>query len=103
MTVLEKIKILERYVAIDPSMIDPVMEMAIDKLLKRETTRIGDMHVRINEQIAAFEAKYNLTSEDFRSRYDAGSIGDDMDFIEWAATLEMREKIKGHLSMIHRG
>jgi len=27
-----KIKILERYVSVDPSMIDSVMEMAIDKL-----------------------------------------------------------------------
>jgi uncharacterized protein with HEPN domain len=98
MTVLEKIKILERYVAIDPSMIDPVVEMAIDKLLKRETTRMGDMHLRINDQIAAFEAKYTMTSENFRSRYDAGSIGDDMDFIEWAATLDMREKIQHHIA-----
>jgi hypothetical protein len=104
MTVLEKIKILERYVAIDPSMIDPVMEMAIDKLLKRETTRVGDMHLRIDGQIAAFEVKYNLSSVEFRSRYDdAGSIGDDMDFIEWAATLDMREKVQRHLSMIHKG
>ncbi|MCK9363989.1 MAG: hypothetical protein M0P74_10395 [Syntrophales bacterium] len=47
-----------KQIATDPSMIDPVMEMAIDKLLKRETTRIGDMHLRINGQIAAFEAKY---------------------------------------------
>ena len=33
MTVLQKIKVLERYVSVDPSMIDSVMEMAIDKLL----------------------------------------------------------------------
>ena len=59
--------------------------------------------MRKNKQIAAFEAKYNMSSEDFRSRCDSGSIGDDMDFIEWAATLEMREKIKRHLSMIHKG
>jgi len=32
MTVLEKIKVLERYVSVDPSMIDSVMEMAIDKM-----------------------------------------------------------------------
>ena len=69
------------------------MEMAIDKLLKREAKRMGDMHLRINDQIAAFEAKYKMSSEEFRSRYDQGSIGDDMDFIEWAATLDMREKI----------
>jgi hypothetical protein len=44
-----------------------------------------------------------MSSEDFQNRYDSGSIGDDMDFIEWAATLEMREKIQRHPSMIHRG
>ncbi|MHB8830462.1 MAG: hypothetical protein ACYC6Q_13165 [Syntrophales bacterium] len=103
MTVLEKIKVLERYVSVDPSMIDSVMEMAIDKLLKREATRMGDMHLRINDQITAFEAKYKMSSEEFRSRYDKGSIGDDMDFIEWAATLDMLENIQRHISLIHKG
>jgi hypothetical protein len=102
MTILEKIKILERYVSIDPLMIDSVMEMAIDKLLKREAMRMGDMHLRINEQIAAFEAKYKMSSEEFQSSYNKGSIGDDMDFIEWAATLDMREKIQHHLAMIRK-
>ena len=100
MTVLEKIKVLERYVSVDPSMIDSVMEMAIDKLLKREATRMGDMHLRINDQIAAFEAKYKMSSEDFRNRYDKGSVGDDMDFIEWAATLDMREKIQLKMTLL---
>ena len=103
MTILEKIQILERYVSVDPSMIDSVLEMAIDKLLKREATRMGDMHLRINDQIAAFETKYNMSSEEFLSRYDKGAIGDDMDFIEWAATLDMLEKIQRHLSLIHKG
>ena len=102
MTILEKIKILERYVSIDPLMIDSVLEMAIDKLLKREAMRMDDMHLRINEQITAFEAKYNMSFEEFQSRYNKGSIGDDMDFIEWAATLDMQEKIQHHLAMIRK-
>ena len=103
MTILEKLQILERYVSVDPSMIDSVLEMAIDKLLKRETMRMDDMHLRINDQVVAFEAEYKMSSEEFRSRYDKGSIGDDMDFIEWSATLDMREKIQRHLSMIQKG
>ncbi len=98
MTVLEKIKILEKYIAMDPSMIDSVMELTIDKLLKREAFLMSDMHLRINKQIAAFESKYAMNSEDFRSRFNSGAIGDNIDFIEWAATLDMREKIQDHLS-----
>ena len=54
-------------------------------------------------QFTAFEAKYKMSLEEFRNRYDKGSVGDDMDFIEWAATLDMREKIQRHLSMIRKG
>lgn len=102
MTILEKIKILERYVSVDPSMIDSVMEMTIDKLLNREAKRMDNMQTRIKDQITAFEAKYKMRSEEFQHRYDKGSMGDDMDFIEWAATLDMQEKIQRHLAMIHK-
>jgi hypothetical protein len=34
MTVLEKIKILERNVSVDPSMIDSVMEMTINQIMR---------------------------------------------------------------------
>jgi len=45
-------------------------------------------------QFTAFKAKYKMSSEEFLSRYDKGSVGDDMDFIEWVATLDMLEKIQ---------
>jgi len=54
MTVLEKIKILERYVAIDPSMIDPVMERAIDKLLEL------DGHLRGSTGIVREESRADV-------------------------------------------
>jgi hypothetical protein len=45
-------------------------------------------------QFTAFKAKYKMSSEEFLSRYDKGSVGDYMDFIEWVATLDMLEKIQ---------
>lgn len=67
-----------------------------------EDVQMNDVHLRINDQIVAFEAKYNMSSEEFRCRYDKGSIGDETDFIEWAAALDMREKIQGHLTIKHK-
>jgi hypothetical protein len=45
-------------------------------------------------QFTAFKAKYKMSSEEFLSRDDKGSVGDYMDFIEWVATLDMLEKIQ---------
>ena len=36
MSVLEKVKRLEKYIAVDSAAVDPVISMAIDKLLARE-------------------------------------------------------------------
>ncbi len=30
-----------------------------------------------------------MNSEEFKRRYEAGTLGDDMDYIEWSATLDM--------------
>jgi len=39
MTTLEKVRRLEQYIAADSPAIDPVIHMAIDKLMEREITR----------------------------------------------------------------
>ncbi len=40
MTTLEKVRRLEQYIAADSSAVDPVIYMAIDKLVQREITRL---------------------------------------------------------------
>ena len=63
---------------------------------------MDDMHIRIKGRIIAFEAKYKMGSEEFQCRYDMDSVGDDMNLIEWAATLEMRGKIRRTFAMISK-
>ncbi|MCX6046179.1 MAG: hypothetical protein NT075_13795 [Chloroflexi bacterium] len=89
MTTLEKIKRLERYVGVDNSAIDPVLDMTLEKLIRRELNRLLTLKSRLVEQVSGFENKYSLTSEQFYLRYEQGEMGDDIDFIEWSATLEM--------------
>ena len=89
MTTLEKIKRLEQYVGVDHVDIDPVLDMTLEKLIKRELNRLLTLKSRLLEQVSDFEHKYSLTSEQFYLRYEQGELGDDIDFMEWAATLEM--------------
>ena len=103
MTVLEKVKLLERYIAVDVAAIDPVMELAIEKLLKREASRMDELKQRLLRQKTEFEEKYGLDSEEFCRRYEKGAMGDDMDYVEWSATVDMLAGIEKRLSLLQQG
>lgn len=103
MTVLEKVKLLERYIAVDVAAVDPVVNLAIEKLLKREASRMDELKQRMLQQKSGFEEKYRLSSEEFRRRYEKGAMGDDMDYIEWSATVDMLAGIEKRISLLQQG
>jgi hypothetical protein len=103
MTILEKVKLLERYIAVDVAAIDPVIELAIEKLLKREASRMDELKQRLLKQKTEFEEKYGLDSEEFCRRYEKGAMGDDMDYVEWSATVDMLDGIEKRLSLLQQG
>jgi hypothetical protein len=86
-TTLEKVKRLEVYLSINNA--DSVLDKSISKLLVREQMRMKQLISRLQQQLAQFEQQYHLSSQDFYARYSQGEMGDDMDFIEWASTVEM--------------
>ena len=93
MSILEKVKLLEEYVAVDASVVDPVVELAIEKLLKQEASRMDELKRRLLRQQTVFEKKYGISSEEFSRRYEKGTMGDEMDYVEWSATVDM---LSGH-------
>lgn len=99
MNILEKVKLLERYIADDTAAIDPVIELAIEKLLKREVSRMGELKQRLLRHKTEFEEKYGLHSEEFCRRYENGAMGDDMDYVEWSATVDMLAGIEKRLAL----
>lgn len=99
-SVLEKMRKLEEYIAADSAAVDPVLELTLDKLLAREITRATARKKSLTAQIAKFEQQYHLGSEDFLAQFQAGTLGDDIDFIEWAATLEMLKNLNDRLTLL---
>ncbi len=91
---LEKVKRLEQYLAVDSSAIDPVLQMAIDKLLAGETARLSELKKRLAAQLKEFEEHYALKSADFYTCFEKGEMGDSMDLIEWSATVECWQTLK---------
>jgi len=102
MNILEKVKLLEKYIAVDAAAIDPVMDLSIEKLLKRETSRMDKLKQRLLRQKTEYEEKYKLNSEEFCIRYEKGIMGDDMDYVEWSATVDMLAGVEKRLSLLQR-
>ena len=102
MTILDKVRRLERYIAIDSMGIDPVLEMTVDKLLSREIERMLELRMKLANQLAKFEESYAMKSTDFYARYENGEMGDKMDFVEWSATVEMMANVDKRLAILER-
>lgn len=103
MTVIEKMKLLEKCIGEDSAGDDPVVELVMEKLLRRETARMDAMKQRLMEQRSVFETRYGLTSFEFEMRYRQGLMGDDQDFVEWSATNEMMSRLEKKQSLLISG
>ncbi|MBN2088662.1 hypothetical protein JW964_03570 [candidate division KSB1 bacterium] len=66
---LEKVRQLEKYLTINNSAIDPLLETTINKLLFREFDRMIELKMRLTNELSRFENQYNLQSDDFYQRY----------------------------------
>ncbi len=100
LTTLQKVQRLEEYVAADSGAVDQVLDMSLDKLLAREARRLREIRERLTEQLAEFEAHYELDSAEFYARFERGDMGDATDLIEWSATVEMLANVEERLALL---
>jgi hypothetical protein len=100
---LEKIRRLEQYLSVSSSAIDPVLDMTVDKLLLREIAHTKKLKERLQKELLEFERKHKMESVKFYKRFNSGELGDYMDFIEWAATVEMLENADKRLEVLNLG
>lgn len=99
LSTLDKIKRLEKYIAVQ-EITDTVFDLALDKLLNREVMRLKQMQEELNGELADFEQSYGIESEAFYRQFEAGKMGDATDFIEWSSTVEMVNNIEQRLGLL---
>jgi predicted nuclease with TOPRIM domain len=96
---IDKIRKLESIISINNTD-DKVLESSINKILQREIDKLQSELSELNSQIKQFEKKYNMETSRFESLFNDGSLGDDIDFIDWASTIKMKEKLSNYISML---
>lgn len=73
----------------DKAELDQVLEKLLDAALSQYRLRLE----RYERDLREFEERYAMKSKSFYERFEAGELGDRMDFFEWAGLYELREDI----------
>lgn len=79
---------------------NPLVDQALNKILTHQITRDEADLKRVTEHLKQLETQYNMSSEEFRSRYQSGKLEDSADFVEWSAFYNMRQRILERLHIL---
>lgn len=80
-----------------------VIERAVDKLIGLERERTERECNALQARLDAFEAQYQMATEEFYSRYEDGKLDDRADFVEWSSLRDMKLAMERHLQWLTRG
>ena len=77
-----------------------LMDRALEKLLRHEAKRSQGQLNQLGIDLAEFEQQYGLSSGEFYQRFQAGQLGDDMDYVEWASLVQMVDNLEKRLQLL---
>jgi len=95
--ILKKLQLLQELIG-EEDMGDEVTEVTISKPLSYEIDKLRGRQNQIRERLNAFEEAYRLKTEEFVRQFREGTMGDAMDFFEWAALTDMYHEISQPLA-----
>lgn len=73
----------------DEAELDRVVGKVLDMALSQHRLRLE----RYERDLREFERRYDMESKTFYQRFEAGELGDAMDFFEWAGLYELRQDL----------
>ena len=78
------------------------LERVFDKLIAGKLSEQRLLLNRYDRDLVEFEQRHNMDSQDFYARFEAGGLGDDMDFFEWSGLWELRQRLSDQISQIEQ-
>ncbi|WP_374687213.1 hypothetical protein [Promineifilum sp.] len=80
--------------------VSELMDQTLDKLFSVEAAEAQKDVEELRADLLKFEERFDMTSEEFYNRFEAGEMGDDADFIEWASFFDMYHHAKDRLAAL---
>ena len=93
MSVQDKIELLKK-IAPDDQTLNLVLDKLIGVIQERYVTQLN----RYQIDLRSFENRYGMSSEEFYGQFEAGRLGDDMDFFEWAGLFKLEQRLLEKIS-----
>ncbi len=97
MNTLQKLEVLKQAYE-DKAALDRVLNKLLEAVLSEHRLRLS----RYERTLQTFEDRYEMDSETFYRRFEAGELGDDMDFFEWAGVFELRTDLLKKIQMLEK-
>lgn len=95
MDVAHKLEILKDTYS-DEAELGLILGKLLDVTLSQHRLRLE----RYERDLREFEKRYSMESATFCQRFEAGELGDTMDFFEWAGLYELRQDIIGKIQRL---
>lgn len=77
-----------------------LMDRVLDRVFAQEAADTQAAIQRLDGDIHNYEIQYGMSADDFFRQFDAGELGDAMDFIEWGSLIMMREDLRQRLEIL---
>ncbi len=80
--------------------VSELMDRTLDKLFSVEAAEARKDIEDLRADLLRFETRFGMESEEFYNRFEAGEMGDDGDYIEWASFFDMYRNAQGRLAAL---
>jgi len=72
----------------------------LNKVLDFEVNQIQTDLATTEKDLSEFEQRYNMSTRDFYSQWQAGQTDDRMDYVEWASLAQMADNLRKRLEFL---
>ncbi|HSM80790.1 MAG TPA: hypothetical protein VLS96_03845 [Nodosilinea sp.] len=77
-----------------------LMERSLAKIIELEHNQALQQAADLQAKLQTYEAQYHLSSDNFYQQFNAGDLGDDIDFFEWSAFYDMWQTVQARLGVL---
>ena len=79
---------------------DEYLSRSIGKIIEHERDKTMREIETFRRDLVRFEDAYRITSNEFFERFEKGELGDNEDYFEWSAIVQMHRRSTERLAML---